>query len=392
MTEPAKPHDEKGPAAPTPPPREPGLGEAMGTAGGLPHAPPPDTSALHSQTLSDLIAHHNAPAVPPAPPLQPGLGEVMAVAGGLAPPLPLSAPHETPVPVPPPPDLERRLRRPRTLFSAAMSALAGVMSLIAMVPLVSVLVMLIWRGGQRLNVALFTELPPAAARNAASLREGGIGNAIVGTLLMVGIAVLISVPFGILAAVFLAEFGPTSKTASAVRFTAKVLSGLPSVLAGLFAYAAVVILTGRYSAPAGGIALAILMLPTILLTAEQAIKMVPQRMREAAVGMGCTPTQVTWLVVLPTALPGILTGVMLAVARAAGETAPLLFTAMFSDYWMSRNPIEPTASLAVLIFDFSTSPFKNQVEIAWVASLVLVFLVLLANVAAQLWTAKSANK
>jgi phosphate transport system permease protein len=134
------------------------------------------------------------------------------------------------------------------------------------------------------------------------------------------------------------------------------------------------------------------MLPTILLTAEQAIKMVPQRMKEAAIGMGCTETQVVWLVLLPTALPGILTGVMLAVARAAGETAPLLFTALFSDYWLTRNPMEPTPSLAVLIFDFSSSPFKNQIKIAWAASLVLVFLVLLANVAAQLWTARSAKK
>jgi phosphate transport system permease protein len=129
-----------------------------------------------------------------------------------------------------------------------------------------------------------------------------------------------------------------------------------------------------------------------LLTAEQAIKMVPQRMKEAAIGMGCTQTQVVWLVLLPTALPGILTGVMLAVARAAGETAPLLFTALFSDYWLTRNPMEPTPSLAVLIFDFSSSPFENQLQVAWAASLVLVFLVLLANVAAQLWTARSAKK
>jgi phosphate transport system permease protein len=112
-------------------------------------------------------------------------------------------------------------------------------------------------------------------------------------------------------------------------------------------------------------------------------------MREAAVGMGCTPTQVTLKVVLPTALPGVLTGVMLAVARAAGETAPLLFTALFSDYWLTRNPMEPMASLAVLIYDFSASPFPNQIEIAWAASLVLVFLILLANIAAQVFTART---
>jgi phosphate transport system permease protein len=161
------------------------------------------------------------------------------------------------------------------------------------------------------------------------------------------------------------------------------------VLAGLFAYAGVVLLTGRYSAIAGGVALAILMLPTVLLTAEQAIKMVPQRMRDAAIGMGATPTQVTLHIVVPTALPGILTGVMLAVARAAGETAPLLFTALFSDYWLTRNLMEPTPSLAVLIFDFSSSPFPNQIQVAWAASLVLVVLVLIANIAAQIWTART---
>jgi phosphate transport system permease protein len=168
-----------------------------------------------------------------------------------------------------------------------------------------------------------------------------------------------------------------------------VLSGLPSVLAGLFAYAAVVLATGQYSAPAGGVALAILMLPTVLLTAEQAIKMVPHRMREAAIGIGATHTQVVWKVVLPTAMPGILTGVMLAVARAAGETAPLLFTALYSNFWLTSNLMEPTASLAVLIFNFSSSPFPNQIEIAWTASLVLVVLVLIANVAGQIWTARS---
>ena len=121
------------------------------------------------------------------------------------------------------------------------------------------------------------------------------------------------------------------------------------------------------------------MLPTVLLTAEEAIRMVPTRMREAAIGMGATPTQMVLRVTLPTAMPGILTGVMLAIARAAGETAPLLFTALFSDYWLTANVMEPTPSLAVLIYDFSGSPYPNQIKIAWAASLVLVFLVLLLN-------------
>src|SRR5262249_20086377 len=156
------------------------------------------------------------------------------------------------------------------------------------------------------------------------------------------IGTLISVPFGVLAAIFLAEFAPESTTASVVRFAAKVLTGLPSILAGVFAFTVVVLTLRQYSALAGGLALALLLLPTIVLTAEEAILMVPQRMREAAVGMGATPTQVVWHVLLPTAQPGIVTGILLAVSRAAGETAPLLFTALFSDYWLTRNLMQPT--------------------------------------------------
>ena len=295
--------------------------------------------------------------------------------------------HDEPQTRPAADALTWRLGHRRTLLSAALTVVAGAMTAAAMVPLLSVLAMLLYNGGQRLGVRLFTELPPAAG-----MEGGGVGNAVVGTLLMVAIGAALSVPFGILAAVFLAEFGPDTRLAGAVRFVAKVLSGLPSVLAGLFAYAAVVLVTGTYSALAGGAALAVLMLPTVLLTAEQALKAVPRRVREAAVGLGCTPTQAVWHVVLPAALPGVLTGVMLSVARAAGETAPLLFTALFSDYWLTRNPMSPTPSLAVLIFDFSSSPFRNQIEVAWAASLVLVALVMLTNVAARTWAARSAPK
>ncbi len=285
------------------------------------------------------------------------------------------------------PRLERSLRHPRTLFSAVLSWLTGVVTVIACIPLFSVLFMLTYRGGKRLSLSLFTATPPSAFESG-----GGFGNAIVGTLVMVGIAALISVPVGILAAVFLAEFGPESKTAAAVRFCAKLLTGFPSILAGVFAYAAVVLVTGSYSAPAGGVALSILMLPIVMLTAEESIKMVPQKMKEAAVGMGATKTQVVWKVVLPTALPGMLTGVMLAVARASGETAPLLFTALNSNFWIVQDGklalMEPTASLAVLIFNFSGVPFENQIELAWVAALVLVLLVLIVNISGQLLSRK----
>jgi phosphate transport system permease protein len=252
------------------------------------------------------------------------------------------------------------------------------MACLACVPLFSVLIMLIIRGSQRLSWSIFTELPPTAFE-----AGGGFGNAIVGTLVMVGIAMLLSVPLGIFAAVFLSEFGPDSKISQVARFCAKTMTGLPSILAGVFAYAAVVLVTGTYSAPAGGIALALLMVPTIMLTAEEALKMVPQIMKDAAYGMGCTPTQVVTKVIIPTAMPGIITGVILAVARAAGETAPLLFTALFSGYWLFQgghlDMMQPTASLAVLIYNFAGMPYENQIELAWTASLFLVFMVLVLN-------------
>jgi phosphate transport system permease protein len=285
------------------------------------------------------------------------------------------------------PELEKSLRNVRTLNSAVMSTFIGGLSLLAMLPLASVLWMLVRRGAGRIGAGLFTELPPAAG-----MAGGGVGNAFLGTLEVVGIAALISVPAGILAAVYLAEYGGDSKFASAVRSSAKLLTGLPSILAGVFAYGAVVLTTGTFSAPAGGVALALLMVPIVLLTAEEAIRMVPARMREAALGMGATRTQMVLRVTLPAALPGVLTGVMLAVARAAGETAPLLFTALFSDYWLTANPMEPTPSLAVLIYDFSGSPFPNQIDIAWSASLVLVALVLLFNVGGQVLARRQLRK
>jgi phosphate transport system permease protein len=274
--------------------------------------------------------------------------------------------------------LDKSLRRPRTLVNYLLSVLCGILALLAAVPLISVLLMLIVRGGARLSIALFTELPPAAG-----MEGGGIGNAILGTLLVVFIAALISIPLGIVCGVYLGEINPEGRAASIVRFCAKLLTGLPSILAGVFAYAVVVLTTGRFSPLAGGIALALLMLPTIMLTTEEAIRSVGEEMREAAIGMGATQTEVVWQILIPTALPGILTGVLLAIARGAGETAPLLFTLTFSDYWLSRNLMEPTASLAVLIFNFSKSPFENQKEIAWAASLVLVLLVLLCTLGAQ---------
>ena len=267
----------------------------------------------------------------------------------------------------------------RSMTNLLLTIGAWVVALLACIPLLSVLYMLIVKGGGRLSLELFTELPPAGFE-----MGGGFGNAIVGTLVMVVLAAVISVPVGVLAAVYLSELGPNSRLGQAARFLAKVLTGFPSILVGVFVYAVVVLAMGTYSAVAGGIALAILMLATVVLTAEEALKMVPRKMKEAAFGMGCTPTQMIWKVALPTALPGILTGVMLAIARVSGESAPLLFTALFSNYWLSRLN-EPTASLSILIYNFSSMPFENQIQLAWSASLVLVLMVLAFNLLSRLF-------
>jgi phosphate transport system permease protein len=267
----------------------------------------------------------------------------------------------------------------RALRNGMFTIGAWLVALIAAVPLVSVLYMLIVQGGSRLSTDLFTELPPAGFE-----MGGGFGNAIVGTILMVAIATVIAVPIGVMAAAYLAELGPESQLGRVSRFLSKVLTGFPSILAGVFVYAVLVLAMGTYSAIAGGVALSILMLPTVVLTAEEAMKMVPRKMKDAALGMGCTRTQMIWKVVFPTALPGILTGVMLGVARVAGESAPLLFTALFSNYWIS-NLREPTASLSILIYNFSSMPFDNQIELAWAASLVLVLIVLVFNILSRLF-------
>lgn len=266
----------------------------------------------------------------------------------------------------------------RTLMNTALTVLALLVSVFAMFPLFSVLYMLLAKGATQLSPSLFTELTPGAG-----MEGGGIGNAIVGTLVVVVVATVLALPLGFMGAVYLAEYGGETKLAVVVRFCGKVLTGLPSILAGVFAYAMVVVTTGSFSAFAGGAAMAVLMVPTVMLTAESALRAVPSKMKMAAFGMGATRAQVVTKIVIPTAVPGILTGVMLALARAMGETAPLLFTALFSDYWFGGELLKPIASLSVLIYNFAGSPFEHQISLAWAASLVLVTIVLVLNVIAQ---------
>ncbi len=279
-------------------------------------------------------------------------------------------------------NLTRSPTSPRTLFSTVMTVLAFVCGVLALLPLLAVLSYVLIQGFSSLNLSVFTDLPPVAGQ----LQGGGFGNAIIGTLIMVGIGTLISIPVGVLAAIYLTEFS-SKEIARWIRFATNVLSGVPSIIAGVFAYAVVVLTTHGFSAIAGGFALAILMLPIIVRTTDEALQLVSQDLRQAAVGLGATNFQTVMEVVLPAAIPAIVTGATLSVARAAGETAPLLFTAQFNQYW-SNTLFQPTASLAVLVYQFATSAYQNQQSLAWAASLILVLLVLLTSIIARWATSR----
>lgn len=273
----------------------------------------------------------------------------------------------------------------RTLFNTVMTVLAFICGILALIPLLAVLYYVIIRGFSSLNLSIFTELPPAPFG-----KNGGFGNAILGTLVMVIIAAIISIPFGVLAAIYLTEFSD-QKVARWIRFATNVLSGVPSIIAGVFAYGIVVLSLvklnlGSYSALGGGFALAILMLPIIVRTTDEALQLVPQDLRQASVGLGATNFQTVTQVVLPAALPAIVTGSTLAIARAAGETAPLIFTALFSSFWPD-SILKPTASLAVLVYNFATSPYQSWQSLAWAASLILLLMVLTTSIIAR-WVSR----
>ncbi|HEY9811388.1 MAG TPA: phosphate ABC transporter permease PstA [Halomicronema sp.] len=278
----------------------------------------------------------------------------------------------------------------RTIFGIAMTGLTFFAAFVALLPLFLVLAYVVIRGGSRLSLALFTELPPTPMQ----LIGGGFGNAIQGTLIMVALGALISIPVGVLAAIYMTEFARDTKTADWIRFFTNVLSGVPSIIVGVFAYGVLVLTFKNYSALAGGFALSVLMLPIIVRATEEALKLVPIEIRQGAIGLGATNFQTVVRVVLPAAIPAIVTGTTLSIARAAGETAPLLFTALFSQFYLpiSEEGVgalkEPAASLAVLVYNFATRPYENQKELAWAASLILVLLVLTTSIIARLATAR----
>jgi phosphate transport system permease protein len=263
----------------------------------------------------------------------------------------------------------------RFFFNILMTGIAGGFVLVALIPLFVVIFHVLVQGGSYLNPSLFTQLPPAqlGLDVASKTLVGGFGNAVLGTLMMVGLASLISVPVGILAAIYLAEFSPP-ELARWLRFATNLLSGVPSIIIGIFAYAVLVLPLGGFNALAGGFALALIMLPIIIRTTDEALQIVPKDVRWASVGVGASRYQTALRVVLPAALPAIATGVTLSVARASGETAPLIFTALSSQFW-PEGILKPSASLAVLVYEFATKGDDNQKLIAWSASLVLVLLV-----------------
>lgn len=278
--------------------------------------------------------------------------------------------------------LMRNYKTPRSLFVWVMTLLSGACLVLTLIPLFAVMIYVTIKGFNRLNLDLFTQLPPSAG-----MQGGGIANAIAGTLIMVGIAAAISVPIGVFGAVYLAEFS-SIQVARWIRFATNVLSGVPSIIVGIFVYGIIVLTTKQFSAFAGGVALSVLMLPIVVRTTDEALQIVPPDVRWASVGVGASNYQTVLRVVLPAALPAIITGLTLAIARAAGETAPLIFTALFTFFW-PQGLFEPAPSLAVLVYNFASVPYASQQELAWAASLILVLLVLVTSILARWATRKS---
>lgn len=270
----------------------------------------------------------------------------------------------------------------RTLRRFKSNAMVGIMVsavVIAVLPLVFILGSMVIKGASSLSLAFFTRMPVPAGETG-----GGVVHAIVGTLVIVGIASLIGVPIGMGAGLYCAEY-PASKLSWATRFVSDVMNGTPSIVVGVFAATVVVARQKHYSGFAGSVALAILMVPMIMRTTEELIKLVPNSLREAALALGYARWRTSLSIILRTALPGIVTGSLLAVARIAGETAPLLLTALGNQY-LSFNPNAPMAALPLVVYTYSTGPYEEWHRFAWAAALVLILIVLVLSIAARVVT------
>ncbi|MCX7798637.1 MAG: phosphate ABC transporter permease PstA [Melioribacter sp.] len=267
----------------------------------------------------------------------------------------------------------------RKLKSFFIMNLSFISALIAIVPLAFIFYYTVSKGISHLNIDFFIAMPKPVGESG-----GGMANAIVGTLILVGLGGLIGLPIGIMAGIYLAEFG-NNKFAFLLRFMTDVLSGVPSIVVGVVAYTLVVIPMKHFSALAGGVALAILMIPTVTRTTEEMIRLVPHSYREAGLGLGIPKWKTSFFIVLRTAWKGIATGILLALSRAAGETAPLLFTALGNRFW-STDIFQPIASLTVYIYDYARAPFEDWNQQAWTAALVLILFISLFSIAFRIIT------
>ena len=260
----------------------------------------------------------------------------------------------------------------RAFTDQAATGIAVLSTILVVAPLIAIFIYLLVRGVSSLNLAFFTKVPVPVGETG-----GGMANAIVGSAVLLGLASAIGIPIGIGAGIYLAEFGRGTRLAYAIRFTADVLNGVPSIVMGLAAFSLVVVPQNHFSAFAGGVALGIMMIPTICRSSEEMLLMVPHAVREAALGLGVPNWRSVLSITVKTASPGIITGCMLAFARVAGETAPLLFTALGNQFW-STSLNEPIAALPLQIYVYALSPYDDWHRLAWAGALVLIVLIVLA--------------
>jgi len=269
----------------------------------------------------------------------------------------------------------------RRALSAAIVALCGAAVLIALVPLAFVLFYVVTKGASSLSLAFFTQMPKPVGEPG-----GGMANAILGSLMVVGLGAVFAIPIGVLSGVYASEYAG-SRFAAAARFAADTLNGVPSIVIGVFVYGIAVLPFRRFSALAGGLALGVMMIPLIMRTTEELLRLVPSALREGALALGATRARAVFTVVVPAALPGIMTGILLALARIAGETAPLLFTA-FNNRFFSTDVSQPVATLTVQVYTYAISPYEDWHRQAWAGALVLVLIVFSCSLIARLATAR----
>ncbi|HYB53854.1 MAG TPA: phosphate ABC transporter permease PstA [Thermoanaerobaculia bacterium] len=267
----------------------------------------------------------------------------------------------------------------RKAFSRFVEILCGAAVLLALVPLFFVFFYVVQQGFSSLNWDFFTKMPKPVGETG-----GGMANAILGTLYLIAIAGALAIPVGLIAGVYLSEY-PRTRLATATRFTADVLNGIPSIVIGIFAYSLVVMPVKHFSALAGGVALGFMMIPIIARTAEELLNLVPGTLREGALALGATRSRAAFSVMLPAALPGIMTGILVALARISGETAPLLFTA-FNNRFFTMRLDQPIASLTVQVYTYAISPYDDWHRQAWAGALVLVTVVFVFSVLARVVT------